>query len=126
MSRKIFVSILSFALIASIAAGCGGGASTGGPTVAATLSWHAPATRTDGSSLNPSTALKAYKIYFGTLPHNYTQSEYVPNPGTATITHTIFLSPGTYYFAVTAIDANGQESGYSAEVSKTFNLTQSQ
>ncbi len=120
MSGKIFVSILSFALIVSIAAGCGGGTSTGGPTVAATLLWHAPATRTDGSSLDPSTALKAYKIYYGTLPHDYTKSEYIPNPGTATVTHTVILSPGTYYFAVTAIDANGQESGYSAEVSKTL------
>jgi hypothetical protein len=120
MPGKLSLSILSLALVVSISAGCGGGASGSGATGAATLSWDAPATRTDGSSLNPSTALQSYKIYYGTSPHAYTQSVNVPNPGTATITHTVSLSPGTYYFAVTAIDAYGQESGYSTEVSKTI------
>jgi hypothetical protein len=44
----------------------------------------------------------------------------VTNPGTATITQTLNLAPGTYYFVVTDVDTQGQESGYSLEVSKTI------
>jgi hypothetical protein len=32
------------------------------------------------------------------------------------------LAPGTYYFAVRAYDASGNESGYSNEASKTISL----
>jgi hypothetical protein len=61
-----------------------------------------------------------YKIYYGTSSQSYTQTVSVTNPGTATITKTLNLAPGTYYFVVTDVDTQGQESGYSMEVSKTI------
>jgi hypothetical protein len=91
---------------------------TGGGVV--TLTWDAPTTFTDGSSLNPLTALSTYKIYYGAAPHIYTQTVNVPNPGTTTITQTLNLSSGTYYFAVTTVDTLGHESDYSNEVIKTL------
>ena len=88
--------------------------------VALTLAWDAPTTNTDGSSLNPATDLSQYKIYYGTASLTYTTVVNVTNPGTTTISQTLSLSPGTYYFSVTTVDAAGQESGYSNEVMKTI------
>ena len=88
--------------------------------VVLTLAWDAPTTNTDGSSLNPATDLSQYKIYYGTASLTYTTVVNVTNPGTTTISQTLNLSPGTYYFSVTTVDAAGQESGYSNEVMKTI------
>jgi hypothetical protein len=88
--------------------------------VALSLTWDAPTTNTDGSSLNPATDLSLYKIYYGTASLAYTTVVNVTNPGTTTISQTLNLSPGTYYFAVTTVDASGQESSYSNEVMKTI------
>jgi trimeric autotransporter adhesin len=91
---------------------------TGNNTV--TLTWDAPTTRSDGSPLNLLTDLSGYTIHYGTLSQSYTQTIAVANPGTAVVTRTFSLTPGTYYFAVTAIDSSGQESPYSSEASKTL------
>jgi hypothetical protein len=96
----------------------GGQTSTEG--VVLTLAWNAPTTNTDGSSLNPATDLSQYKIYYGTASLTYTTVVNVTNPGTTTISKTLNLSPGTYYFAVTTVDAAGHESDYSNEVTKTI------
>ena len=85
-----------------------------------TLTWNAPTTRIDGSSLDPATDLSAYKIYYGTTPQMYTQTVTIANPGTTTISQTLTLAPGTYYFVVTVIDNAGAESSYSNEASKTI------
>jgi hypothetical protein len=85
-----------------------------------TLTWDAPTTNTDGSSLNPVTGLTTYKIYYGTASQTYTQVMVFANPGTTTITQTFDLSAGTYYFAVTTVDSSGTESDYSNEVMKTI------
>ena len=59
----------------------------------ASLSWEAPATNEDGTSL---TDLNGYKIYYGTAPGNYTQNIDVGNVTTYTFTnltdgrHTIY------------------------------------
>jgi hypothetical protein len=84
------------------------------------LAWDAPTTSTDGSYLNFATDLSQYKIYYGTTSLTYTQVVNVTNPGTPTISQTLNLSPGTYYFSVTTVDASGQESSYSNEVMKTI------
>jgi hypothetical protein len=84
------------------------------------LTWDAPTTNTDGSSLNPLTDLSIYKIYYGTASQTYTQMVSVTNPGITTITKTLNLSPGTYYFTVTTVNISGQESSYSNEVIKTI------
>ena len=79
-----------------------------------TLTWGAPTTNTDGT---PLTDLAGYKIYYGTASRSYSQIIDVGNVTTSTISS---LNNGaTYYFAVTAYDALGIESGYSNEVSKT-------
>jgi hypothetical protein len=88
--------------------------------VALTLVWDAPTTNTDGSPLNPATDLSLYKIYYGTASHAYTTIVTITNTGTTTISKTLNLLSGTYYFAVTTVDASGQESGYSNEVMKTL------
>lgn len=80
------------------------------------MSWTAPRTNADGSTLND---LGGYKIYYGTSSGNYTGSVTVPD-ATAT-TYTIQdLSASTYYFVLKAYDKSNVESAPSAEVSKTI------
>ena len=82
----------------------------------ALLSWQAPTKNVDGSTL---TNLSGYKIYYGTASGNYTQT--VSVAGASTTQWTLALAPGTYYFAMTALDASGGESSRTNEVSKTVN-----
>lgn len=55
-----------------------------------------------------------YKIYYGNSSGSYDSFRTVTNQTSYTVTG---LSSGTYYFAVTAFDSAGNESGYSNEVS---------
>jgi azurin len=80
----------------------------------ARLSWQAPTQNVDGSAL---TNLAGYRVYWGSSPRNYSQSALV-NGGTTT-QHQVTLTAGTWYFAVTARNTDGGESGFSNEVSKT-------
>jgi hypothetical protein len=58
-----------------------------------------------------------YRVYFGTTSRYYTTMISVGNKTTCTVTN---LTPGrTYYFAATAYDNNGNESGFSQEISYT-------
>ena len=60
-----------------------------------------------------STNVVGYNIYFGTSSGNYTGKIMVGNVATATISN---LTCGTtYYFAATALDSSGDESGFSNE-----------
>jgi len=139
--KACFVLFVSLIITSLFGCGSGGGAanldastsSNGDQTVTGsngdqaatdgvvlTLAWDAPTTNTDGSSLNPATDLSQYKIYYGTASLTYTTVVNVTNPGTTTISQTLSLSPGTYYFSVTTVDASGQESSYSNEVMKTI------
>jgi hypothetical protein len=61
-----------------------------------------------------------YRVYYGTTSGNYLQSRGSGvNTGSATKFTATGLARGqTYYFAVTAYDVAGNESGFSAEVSK--------
>ena len=83
----------------------------------ATLSWTAPSMNNDGS---PLTDLAGYNIYYGTSSRNYTNQIVVNNPGVTTFV-VDNLNPDTYYFAATAVNSGGTESGYSAEAIKTVN-----
>ena len=79
----------------------------------ASLSWEAPSTNEDGTSL---TDLNGYKIYYGTAPGNYTQNIDVGNVTTYNFTN---LTDGqTYYFVATAYNSARVESSYSNEVTK--------
>jgi hypothetical protein len=75
-----------------------------------TLAWDA----------NTEPDLTGYKIYFGTASRAYGASVVIGTQTTYTITG---LAPGTYYFAVTAFNSAGLESGYSNEVSATVTGT---
>ena len=76
---------------------------------AATVEWLAPLTATDGSTL---TNLAGYRIYYGTDVTRMTSRIEVKNAGV--LSYVIEgLTPATYYFAVTAINAHGQESARS-------------
>jgi len=81
----------------------------------ATLSWTAPTTNADGSSL---TDLAGYKFYVGNASGSYQQCIDVGNLNSYTLNT---LNDGaTYYFAVTAYNSTGLEGNYSNEVSKSF------
>ena len=67
------------------------------------------------ASVSPN--ITGYKVYVGTSSGNYGTPITIGNQTTYTVTG---LTPGTYYFAVTAFDTNGDESGFSNEVSQTI------
>ncbi|GAB4388539.1 MAG: hypothetical protein Kow0025_08450 [Thermodesulfovibrionales bacterium] len=83
-----------------------------------TLAWEAPTTKVDGSPLGD---LAGFKLYYGTLPGNYSATL---DAGAATTYQMTDLEPGaTYYFAVTAYDASGNESDFSNEVAVTTSVS---
>jgi hypothetical protein len=75
----------------------------------ALLSWTPPTTNIDGT---PLTDLAGYVIYYGTSSSNYTNIVDVGNVNTYSVNG---LPSGTIYFAVTAYDTSGYQSGYSNE-----------
>jgi cation transport regulator ChaC len=80
------------------------------------LTWQPPTDYTDGTPL----VIAGYHIHYGTQSQTYTSTVDVTNPGLTTYV-VDNLPAGTYYFAVTAYDASGQESGDSPELSTTVN-----
>jgi hypothetical protein len=78
------------------------------------LSWVAPEENVDGSAL---TDLAGYRIYYGTSTRSYSDRVDLSDP--AATAHTLTLASGDYYVAMTALDGEGNESGYSNEVVKT-------
>lgn len=81
---------------------------------AVTLEWAAPAENVDGT---PLTDLAGYRIYWGQTSRNYTDVVELNDPYTTS--HTLNLASGDYHVAMTALDQDGNESGYSNEVVKT-------
>lgn len=120
----IFLQLIAIIISLYSCGGSGGGSSSDNnppapapapPINTATLTWDSPTTNADGT---PLTDLVGYKIYYGTTSGNYTEVIAVGNVTTYKVEG---LQPGTYYFALTAYDTSGNESGYSNEVSKTIN-----
>ncbi len=64
--------------------------------------------------------LAGYKIHYGTASRTYSDTITLGNQTTFTVTG---LQSGTWYFAVTAFNTAGIESGYSNEVSKSIDAT---
>lgn len=64
--------------------------------------------------------LAGYRVYVGAAPRNYAQprGQGVEVGRTSSYTVTDLQRGATYYFAVTSYDFAGNESEYSAEVSK--------
>lgn len=78
-------------------------------TGSATLSWDVPTRNNDGS---PLTNLASYRVYFGTSQDALPNSMNIDNPGIATFV-VEQLTPATWYFVVTAVNATGVESQFS-------------
>jgi hypothetical protein len=83
-------------------------------TGSASLTWNPPTQNTDGS---PLTDLAGYRVYWGTSQGNYSNAVTVNNPGLSTYV-VDQLTPATWYFTVTALNAAGVESGFSNVASK--------
>lgn len=82
----------------------------------ATLFWNAPTENADGSDL---TDLAGYNVYYGTSLDSMTLGGTVDN--STVTTHLVEnLTPGTWYFVVTAYDTSGNESDYSEAASKVI------
>lgn len=101
--------------------GCGaekdGGGTAASPeseSGSVTLSWKAPASDANGSSLSD---LAGYKIYYGLSSNNYTRSIDVGHSTSIVISS---LSSGRWCFVVTAYDVSGNESKYSNEMCKAI------
>lgn len=104
--KKILLMILILLSFGSAALAAGG---------KATLSWDA----------NKEADLAGYKVYFGTASGKYgpaIDAGKTATPSTPSYSVTI-PNDGTYYFAITAYDTAGNESGFSAEVSKIIDST---
>ena len=87
------------------------------------LSWAATVQLTWNPNAEPD--LAGYKLYYGTVPRTtapYTQTVAINDKNTSTWNLT--LSSGTYYLAVTALDAIGNESAFSSEVSAVVPSTE--
>ena len=84
-----------------------------------TLSWSAPVSRSDGNALSMS-EIVGYTLYYGPSAGNFPN---IININDAYITSTTItgLPSGTYYFAVTAHDTDGQESAFSNIAAKVVN-----
>src|SRR3990170_6672109 len=114
ISRETLPGLIKLAIIFIVALGITNPAHAG----EAVLTWDPPTTNTDGT---PLTDLAGYKIHYGTTSGNYTTVIDVGNVTTYTVTN--LTNNVTYYFATTAYDSSGNESGYSNEVSKTITGT---
>jgi len=79
------------------------------PAEGVTVSWVAPTENTDGT---PLTDLAGFRIYCGADPSSLMLQTSIMNPS---IDRYVIesLSAGTWYFAVTALDASGNESNLS-------------
>lgn len=115
-----FVLLIAMSLITSCSGGgSSGDGSNGGAAGAnsggtATLQWTTPASNIDGATMT----VAGYKIYYGTEAGVYTNVIDVGKVNTYTVSG---LSVGnTYFFAVTAYDANGVESDPTDEQAKTL------
>jgi ABC-type glycerol-3-phosphate transport system substrate-binding protein len=117
MKKKILllISLISVLLLSA----CGGGGSSSSVKSSEevqgriSLSWTAPSTRTDGSSLAVS-EIEAYTVYIGESVEEL-EAALDTDESSATIDN---LEPGSYYFAVSVTDTEGLESALSDPVFK--------
>lgn len=84
-------------------------------TGTATLSWTAPTTHVDGSSL---TDLAGYIIYYGTDVSAMTQTIQVSSPSALGYVVSGLATGTTWYFSVSSYTTGGEESSRSAVASK--------
>ena len=78
----------------------------------AAMAWAADVSLAWDPSVSP--GVTNYRIYRGNSSKSYSAYDHLGNVTAHTVTG---LAPGTWYFAATALDAEGNESDYSNEVS---------
>ena len=110
----------------ALAGGCRDPGPVNGPTTptpgatagpgSATVSWDAPSANTNGT---PLTNLAGYRIYYGASRQELSRVVQIKTVGLQTFVIED-LQPGTWYFAVKSVAANGAESPLSAVVAKTI------
>ncbi len=76
-----------------------------------TIRWIPPTANVDGSAIDD---LAGFRIYYGEESRRYDQQVNVPDP--EHVRQTVSLPSGTFFVAMTALDADGHESAYSNEV----------
>ena len=82
-----------------------------------TLSWSPPTRNSDGTSISN---LAGYTLHYGTSSEDYTGSIEITNPMTTSyVVSGSNFPPGTYYFAISAYNAQQVSSSLSGEVSVT-------
>lgn len=91
-------------------------AAAGSPIYSVSLGWDIPLENDDGT---PLTDLKSFRIHYGSASTDYSGTLEVNSPS-ATSFVVQQLPAGTYYFAITAVNAAGMESAYSTEVNTTI------
>ena len=125
-------TILFVATLAVLMVACGGGTEEQGvqPDPASAQSEPLGSTATTPITNNNSATLawdpvaadnlSGYRVYFGTMTRSYAQlpGEGLPVGNVTTYTVSGLSSGMRYYFAVTAVDTLGNESGFSQEVFK--------
>jgi hypothetical protein len=119
MPRTFYLFALTRALALSVAA-CSNSHREDIGT--ATLTWDRVTRSTDGKKL---TDLAGYKVHYGNSADNLDKVIALPNSSlplpnsSRTFCQVTNLSPGTWYFAVTAYRTDGKESALSRVVSNT-------
>ncbi len=83
------------------------------PPNSVSLSWQAPTLNADGTPLGD---LASFNIYYGSVSPLSDATATVVNVGNVTTYTVRDLQPGVYYFAVSAVDQNGNASSLSDEV----------
>jgi hypothetical protein len=121
MNKIIILFIFLITTILLTACGGGGGSSSNDSHQPAAgngivLSWVAPTSRVDDSFL-PVSELDGYRIYYGTTAADLTVLVDL-NDDSITEYTVDTLPAGNYYFAVTAYDTDGTESGLSNLINK--------
>ena len=136
-SRTRWTLPLAAMLLLGILAGCGGGGGTssgdGSPLPAKTLSWAAPESYTDNTTLNPVTDLDGFEIYVnetGSFNDGETPSAVVSavDPTTHSVTTSFnlanlapYLSRGiAYQVSMRAVAVTGLKSDFSPPASFSF------
>lgn len=84
-----------------------------------TLLWTAPTQNVDGTAL---TDLAGFKLYYGTSATALSQTISINNPA-QNVYKVEDLNPGTWFFALTALNSTGIESAKSATVNKALTET---
>jgi fibronectin type 3 domain-containing protein len=116
---KLLLRLLTL-LTAIVTVSCSGGDGGGGGSTpiitnpSTTLQWSTPVVYID----NTPVTVSGYKIYYGTESGNYTSVLNVGNVNSFTVQN--LTANTTYYFVVTAYDADGVESDPTDEQSKTL------